>query len=831
MQADAPGRFGELLRRYRTAAHLTQEALAARAGLSARGVQDLERGIRRSPYPDTTRRLATALGLENVERSALGDAAETAGAAGLATSRTTGALPTHMTSFVGRDDALARLRRLFDPLGPRTPRARLVTLTGAGGCGKTRLAVELARRISTNFSDGACFADLSSVVDPTLVPAVVLSALGGRESSRQTQLDSVVRRLAGRNLLLVLDNCEHLVDACADMVARILGATSELSVLATSREALRVDGEVAWRVPSLDVPAPADTFAAESLLESEAAKLFVDRVGDVAQDFSLTDDNAATVAQICRRLDGIPLALEFAAARVAAMSVEDTAARLDDRFHLLTGRGRTALKRQRTLRATIDWSHDLLSPTERRLFRRLAVFVGGWTLDAAEAVCEDDSLPRLDILDLLVRLVEQSLVCVETQLGRTRYRFLETVRAYAAERLEAAGEAEAMKVRHRSWCLEFVERAAGGLSDSDQVIWFGLLTAEHENVRAALDFCRSEPPADEAELRLAAAMGRFWFPRRPLEGRSRLAAALERMPARPNAASAAALYWRAMFELYFGDPGLGRRLAAASLAHARAIDDASQAAWAQHALVIGTDEDDAAGREQLVRDGLATALAAGAEHQAALLLAKLGAVIADTGDVEGARALLEESEALALTIGDAWPRITSTAQLGWLAIVEDRLEMGESYFRTLLDLGDGLGGFHTVPGLLGLGQVHLRRGDVESARAVYRRVLVDLRDSEPGGARVAEALVYLASVEAAAAVPGRAQRLLGANDAWHAARGGAGQIWSPNIRGPLRRGLVAVPPAPTTEALVRARAEGRAMSLDQAVTYALAPVNGRAASS
>ena len=827
MQENPPASYGELLRRYRADARLTQEALAARAGLSTRGVQDLERGVRRSPYPGTTRRLAEALSLGGAQRAALQDAANRPGSDSRSSvvSSLSGALPTHFTSFVGRVEAMASLGRLLDPSGTYTPPTRLVTLTGAGGCGKTRLAVEVANCISDAFPDGVCFADLSMTTDPAHVPAIVLSALGGHESPRKTQLESLLRRLRGRRLLLVLDNCEHLVDACAELVDRLLSASSGLRVLATSRAALRVDGEIAWRVPSLAVPESSDDLEPHRALRYAAVRLFVDRARQVEQDFSLTADNAAAVAGICRRLDGIPLALEFAAARTAAMSVLEIAARLDDCFHLLTAANRTALERQRTLRATIDWSHNLLSPGEQTLFRRLAVFAGGWTLEAAEAVCAAEPLPRSDIMNPLLQLVEQSLVTVEAQPGRTRYRFLETVRAYAAECLEASGEAAAVQARHRAWCLEFAEYAAEALTGPDQVSWFRLITSEHANIRAALDACGSERPAAEAELRLAAAMGRFWFPRQPAEGRFRLTAALEREPSRPSSARAAARYWHAMFELYFGDPALGRDLAAASLADARAIGTADRAAWALHALIIATDEYDAPNRQRLVKEGLALARAACDKHVEALLLAKLGAVAAEAGDLERARVLLEESEGLARSIGDAWPRITSSAQLGWLDFAQDRLDDSELHFRTLLDLGEGLGGFHTAPGLLGLGQVSLRRGEVDRSRTVYHHLLIDLRDSEPHGSRVAEALVFLASVEAAAGLSGRAQRLLGANEAWHAARGGAGRIWSPNIRGPLRRGLVPIPSKPTDAALVRARAEGRSMSLDEAVVYAIEAVD------
>jgi non-specific serine/threonine protein kinase len=323
--------------------------------------------------------------------------------------------------------------------------------------------------MATTFPDGAWFADLSSITDPTLVSTVVLSALGSPQAADATPLESLLRYLSGRRLLLVLDNCEHLVDACADLVSVLLGADAGLHVLATSREALRAPGEVTWRVPSLDIPDVDGTASPTGVLRYEAAQLFVDRLRQVDVDFVLTDAQAAAVAHICRRLDGIPLALELAAALATAMSVEDIVARLDDRLDLLTGGSRTALPRHQTLRATIDWSHDRLSESERVLFRRLSVFANGWTLEAAQAVCADDALARPEILRLLMRLIDQSLVSVQVHDSHTRYRLLESVRLYAAERLQAASEAPVVQAHYVAWCLDFAERGAVELLGPDPV--------------------------------------------------------------------------------------------------------------------------------------------------------------------------------------------------------------------------------------------------------------------------------------------------------------------------------------------------------------------------
>jgi tetratricopeptide (TPR) repeat protein len=475
------------------------------------------------------------------------------------------------------------------------------------------------------------------------------------------------------------------------------------------------------------------------------------------------------------------------------------------------------------LRAAIDWSHDRLSDSERVLFRRLSVFANGWTLEAAQAVCADDSLARPEILRLLMRLIDQSLVSVQVHESHTRYRFLESVRLYAAERSQATSDAQVVHAHYVAWCLDFAERGAAGLQGPEQSVWMRLLTMEHDNLRAALDACAVDPIASETELRMVAAMARFWFQRQPREGRRRLAITLDRAAATPSSPRAAALTWQSTLELYHGDAVFGRDLARQAVAEARTAGDTRTAARALRALAWSLDDEDTAERVALFEEALALARADGGAGHVSTYLAWLALAVADTGDREQVRALAEEADELARASGDRTRRVIPSIGLGWLALADNRLDDATRYFQTAVDLGTEFGGFYAVVGVFGLGQMSLRRNDLELARRQYRQALIDLREMATGVFLV-EGLAYAASVEAFAGRHDRAQRLMGAREAWHDARGGAERTSRSNMWSVLTRRLVQVPPMPSDPALVQARLEGRAMTLDEAVTYALEPV-------
>jgi predicted ATPase/DNA-binding CsgD family transcriptional regulator len=410
-------------------------------------------------------------------------------------------LPYRLTSFVGRNVELVELRRLLHE-------RRLVTLTGAGGSGKTRLALEAATGLAAEFHD-VLLVDLAPLAVPELVPETVARALGVEPAPGRPLLEALGQYLCGKAILLLLDNCEHLLDACAQFAAALLATCPELRVLATSREALGVGGECIFRVPLLAFPDPSAMRTLDELMEFEAVQLFVDRVRLAAPSFSLTEGNAAAVAQVCARLDGIPLALELAAATLRAMAIEDLAGRLDQRFRLLTSGGRTVLPRHRTLSALLDWSYALLAPSEQAVFRQIAVFPADWALDAAEVVCATESKPAA-VLDAILEVVNKSLIQMDQAGGR--YRMLETIRLYALEKLDDAGEREDASRRHFEWYREFSERGAPLLGGPEQQQWFMRLEREQPNFRAALTWAIERGLTDRAAI-LAFDLWDFWLAR------------------------------------------------------------------------------------------------------------------------------------------------------------------------------------------------------------------------------------------------------------------------------------------------------------------------------
>jgi predicted ATPase len=428
-------------------------------------------------------------------------------------------LPVQLTSFVGREKDIAEVKRLLSS-------ARLVTLTGSGGAGKTRLSLQVAAEVIDDFAHGVWFVELAALTDPTLIPQTVASVLGLREESGRPLMTLLTEYLRAKAALIILDNCEHLIEGCAQFADTMLRAAPQVKLLTSSREALSIGGEATYRVPSLAAPDPQHMPPLEALTQYDAVRLFIERSKAVAPSFEIKDVNASAVIQLCYHLDGIPLAIELAAARMRGMKVEQIAQRLDDRFRLLTSGSRTTLPHHQTLRALIDWSYNLLADHERTLFRRLSVFAGGWTIEAAEVVCAGDGLESFEVLDSLLRLADKSLVIMDELSDHARYRMLETIREYAYDRLREAAEVEQVRARHLAYSLALVEEAEPHFLSADVTLWLSRVDQELENIRAALGWSFENGEAESA-LRLAGALWWFWRMRGQIsEGRKWLEGAL-----------------------------------------------------------------------------------------------------------------------------------------------------------------------------------------------------------------------------------------------------------------------------------------------------------------
>jgi non-specific serine/threonine protein kinase len=413
-------------------------------------------------------------------------------------------LPTQLSKFIGREKDIAEVKQLLSA-------ARLVTLTGSGGAGKTRLSLQVAAEVLDDYKEGVWFVELAALTDPALIPQTVAAVLDLREESGRPMMAVLADDLRAKTVLIILDNCEHLIEGCAQFVDAILRAAPHVKLFASSREPLSIGGEAIYRVPSLAVPDPQRLPPLEALTQYDAVRLFIERAKAAMTSFEVNDANAPAVAQLCYHLDGIPLAIELAAARVRGLKVEQIAQRLGDRFRLLTAGGRTALPHHQTLRALIDWSHSLLADQERSLFRRLSVFAGGWTIEAAEAICAGDGLESFDVLDVLLRLVDKSLVIMDEQSNETRYRMLETIREYAFDKLRDVGEIERIRNQHRDYFLAFAE-LANRQPPAERAQWHNRVESDHDNLRDALRWTLEQNESEFA-LRLCNALAAFWSAR------------------------------------------------------------------------------------------------------------------------------------------------------------------------------------------------------------------------------------------------------------------------------------------------------------------------------
>lgn len=756
-------------------------------------------------------------------------------------------LPIARTSFVGREQEVEAIRSLLES-------SPLVTLTGAGGSGKTRLALEVAKAAKDRFAHGVRLVEFASLGEPELIGATVSRALGIREGAERSTSEALIDFCRDRRLLLVLDNCEHLVDSCADLTVRLLDHCSELRVLATSREALAVSGEQVYSVPTLKTPERIEGLDRSSVAKYEAVRLFADRARAVNPAFTLNDENFARVARICGRLDAIPLAIELAAARLKTLSLEQIDDKLADRFRLLTTGVRGASARQQTLRAAVDWSYDLLTAGEQRMLCGLSVFAGGFTLAAAEAVGSGEGTDEADVMDLVSRLVGKSLVSPLVQDAGERFQMLETIREYAAEKLHESGRSSETRLRHLSWLrrLSVDAETAFRAYSGAELVWLDAMDSELDNVRAGLEAGFVDGLDPSSALQVVVDLEEFWLARHPAEGRRWLELGLSRVPARtPTRAKALALVAeltqealefersRAPAEESFaiarelGD----RRLLACALtplsyvAHFADRDNGRAQDLMRECLDIGTElsdkriigdalyqlgqyalrEGDADGARDFIERSVAVARELNDKMSLPNALDWLGLAVMEEGDLSRARSLFDEALEHARAFGDAVAIAMITGHLGEVAAREKDLDRARSMHEQALSIWEDQGMRDRVTWAhLDLARIDLARGDLESARSCLVRCLP--RDREAVTAAFteyviltcAQFLLSTSELEAAARAIGYAETALG--DAVRRYRGHEETVSR----------LEAQLPAARYEA---ARSEGASMTREQALNY------------
>jgi predicted ATPase/class 3 adenylate cyclase len=664
-------------------------------------------------------------------------------------------LPRQLASFIGREAEIVAAEE-------RLAGTTLLTLTGAGGVGKTRLALEVGAHLASSFPDGVWLVELAAVTDAELVDDAIAAAVSVKQRPGQEILAAMVESIGTRAMLLVLDNCEHLIQGVVAVTDELLRRCPNIKVLATSREALGIPGEALLPVPSMSLPTAEDGADAAAMADSDAVRLFVDRAAAVLPGFALGPTNVEAIAQICRRLDGIPLAVELAAARVRSLPPNQIAARLDDRFRLLTGGSRTALPRHRTLRAAMDWSFDLLTEAEQAILPRLSVFAGSFSLEAAEAVTSGGAVEEADVIDLLGRLIDRSLLVAEEGDREARFRMLETIRDYAQERLAETGDAGTQYGRHRDWFAALVDRARPAFfSGPVQPEWVVRLAADHDNLRAALRWAHEDPDGADAELSMASGLWRFWEVRGDLEeGSAWLERAVGRLGGEVSNRRASALTGAGILAAHRGDYARAAAFHEASLMLHRELGNPLAIATACNNLAsVAIERSDLERARELYTEAIDLTRDGGDQLGVAFTLINLADLTSRMGDTAEADRLFRESIDLFEKLGDRFGVAHASTRLAQTARRRGDLDTARAHFEEALAIHRSAADRHGEARVLAhLADVTADGGDPAGAEALYQQSL-GIRMEQ--GDRIGMATVIERLAGVAENRPARAAALLG----------------------------------------------------------------------
>ncbi len=622
-------------------------------------------------------------------------------------------LPIQLTSFIGREKEIKDVK-------DNLKQNRLLTLTGTGGAGKSRLALQTAADVIDEYENGVWFAELAAVSDPEFLTAAINNSLGIKEEPKKTPEETLVDHLKDKEILIILDNCEHLINACADLTERLLSSCPKLKIIATSREALNCSGEQIFKIPALTHPDPNSGDTPEQLTQYESVRLFIERALFVNPKFRVTNENAPALAEVCSRLDGIPLAIELAAARIKVLPIEKIYERLDDRFNLLTGGKRTALPRQQTLRALIDWSYDLLSEEERTLWSRLSVFSGGWTLEAAEEICSDEPIDKNSIIYLLSDLTEKSVIIFDQE--KTRYRILETIKQYGFEKLS---DKNLMFLHHLKYFIELSEKAEPELLKENMKFWLDIIDADHNNFISAIEWSVNNDNTEKGAI-IAAALGGFWNIRGHYSAGIRLIKnILQSSEALDKSLKSKVLSWIGVLKWRQGDYEQAEKYHKENLASGKEIGDKRGIATSLNSLaVVSFYRGDHEQAEKYLKESLTIEKEIGDKRGIAVSINSLGNVSFDRGDFEQAEKYFKESRAILEEFGDKRGMAASINNLGNVSFNRGDYEQAEKYYRECLAIRKEIGDQRGIAASTGnLGNVLSARGDFEQAEKYHKENL------------------------------------------------------------------------------------------------------------